>query len=283
MLSSGAPSNNIIRPKTPTAPAVFQNAAHDAAATGDLAQLSALLGGESAAPGVRVRRACWAGAALRSAAANGHVGCARVLLDHGAMADHADRLGSTALHRACRAGHVACARLLLDRGASPDLVDKHGDTALAIAAPTRDVACTKLLLERAADPNRPGRDGATALYWTCWAALRWDHKLECVELLLQFGADPNTVRPLGINVDHFSRMSQLYRRPARAVCCALLGAHADRVLVCCVASDGVTVLGAQLQATLGGNTALLFAAQHGQLGCVALLLVRHFRARFSPF
>ena len=26
------------------------------------------------------------------------------------------------------------------------------------------------------------------------------------------------------------------------------------------------------QATLGGNTALLFAAQHGQLGCVELLL-----------
>ena len=82
-----------------------------------------------------------------------------------------------------------------------------------------------------------------------------------------------------------TRASSALYHPARAVCYALLGAHADRVLIGCLESDVVTDLG--LQAVLEGlnldpnmiptdpsavtlDDALNFASLLGQKGAVVL-------------
>ena len=93
---------------------------------------------------------------------------------------------------------------------------------------------------QAADPNRAGRDGATALYWACWAALCWDHKLECVRLLLEFGADPNKatrggntgqqLRHIFFILGHLTRVCRL-RAALDALYNSQPSAHDHRVLV----------------------------------------------------
>jgi ankyrin repeat protein len=54
---------------------------------------------------------------LHVAVTMGHLTVERILLDHHADIDAANRLGLTALHMAALSGNVATAQLLLDRGA----------------------------------------------------------------------------------------------------------------------------------------------------------------------
>ncbi|XP_026193215.1 tankyrase-2-like [Cyclospora cayetanensis] len=61
--------------------------------------------------------------ALWHAACRGHEEVARLLLDHGASANHQDIRGSTALHEASVHGHRQITELLIERGASVDVPD----------------------------------------------------------------------------------------------------------------------------------------------------------------
>ena len=51
-----------------------------------------------------------------------------------------------------------------------------------------------------------------------------------------------------ITLFHLARVHQPFNRPTRAVCHALLRAHADRMLIQCLESDAVTNLGLQVLA-----------------------------------
>lgn len=57
---------------------------------------------------------------------NGHVECARVLIERGADIDSGDDSQWTALHYAVYGDHVECTRLLLECGANRDIADCRG-------------------------------------------------------------------------------------------------------------------------------------------------------------
>ena len=67
------------------------------------------------------------------AAEQGHVGVARLLLDHGADVTATTHEGATALHWAAFHDHVEVAALLMSHGAPLDVRDSSGKTAAALA------------------------------------------------------------------------------------------------------------------------------------------------------
>ena len=72
--------------------------------------------------------------------------------------------------------------------------DKNDETALIFAARNGDYECIELLLQEGANMNRVGWRGSTALMW----AVR-PSNAECVCRLLQTGADINHCNQLGYN------------------------------------------------------------------------------------
>jgi len=88
---------------------------------------------------------------LLTAFLQGHVECARLLLQHGASVNAQNSAdGDTPLHRAVREGHVECVKLLLEVSLlfvnAQNSAD--GDTPLHRAVCEGHVECVKLLLEK---------------------------------------------------------------------------------------------------------------------------------------
>jgi len=73
------------------------------------------------------------------------------LSEHELMA--AASRGDSALHAAVRLGHVDQARYLIEHGARIDLTNKLGKSPLLVAAEEGKLEAVKLLLEKGADPN----------------------------------------------------------------------------------------------------------------------------------
>lgn len=101
----------------------------DAAARGDRARVSALLGA-GADPEARDAEGR---SALLLAVGSGQVGAVRALLKGGAAPSAATRSGWTPLHGAAEAGALDIARALLDSDADPDLRDRVRGTPLDVA------------------------------------------------------------------------------------------------------------------------------------------------------
>jgi len=116
---------------------------------------------------------------LTWAAMYGNVPAAKLLLDHGAQVNGADKDGYGPLHGAAFLGHAEMLDLLLQRGADPGLRSKRGETARASAGAdwgmTRFIAgivriplraredleggraeCRRLLARSTGDPEDPG-------------------------------------------------------------------------------------------------------------------------------
>lgn len=118
---------------------------------------------------------------LMIACDKGHEACARLLLDFGANANHANTEGPmyqhyrgiTVLMIACWEGHLGCARLLLDRGASVDREDRGGDTALKYACLGGHLDLVRLLLDRGARRTCPARSAARNR--ACLELIEWEN------------------------------------------------------------------------------------------------------------
>lgn len=91
---------------------------------------------------------------LHEAAAAGHLGVVRALLDAGAPASLASKYGYTPLHRAAEDGRTDVVRLLLARGASVDQTAQHM-TALTKASEKGREDSVRLLLEHGASVDPP--------------------------------------------------------------------------------------------------------------------------------
>jgi len=102
--------------------------------------------------------------------------------------------GFSALQLACYFAQPACARLLVERGANIEAVSKNGMElrALHAAAAGRNLECVELLLEHGADANSPQHGGWTALH-----AAVGIPDLRMVALLLAHGADPRLPNDFG--------------------------------------------------------------------------------------
>ena len=128
--------------------------------------------------------------ALMAASGEGHVACATLLLQAGAVASRSNATGGTALHHACYRGQHAVARLLLAADADADALDGSRCTPLLAAANAGHPSVLRLLLGGGADATRrmEGRDAAQ------WAALRGHAR--CAELLIAAAPRLAAARPL---------------------------------------------------------------------------------------
>jgi uncharacterized protein len=103
---------------------------------------------------------------LLLAAAEGHVGVVRWLLDRGAAIDQRDAYGHTALCAASFYGPPPVVRLLVERGADPTIPTQRGWTPLIMASKFGRLEIAPLLLAHpsaGATINRRNDNGVTAL------------------------------------------------------------------------------------------------------------------------
>lgn len=122
------------------------------------------------------------------------VDTACLLLDHGADICAPDGVGSSALHHVVKVtDNFALIHFLLDRGLPVDLGDSGGHTALVMACNSGRIDNARILLERGANVNNTNRIGRTPLFST---------RLNCVDLLLKHGANPNIQDTYGCTALH---------------------------------------------------------------------------------
>ena len=95
----------------------------------------------------------------------------------------------TPLFWAAQEGHTEIAGLLLDAGANVNFTDSEGFTPLKQAVGESHLATVELLLLRGADiHHRCKSDGGCTVLHTAAAYGR----IDCIRLLLSYGADPKT-------------------------------------------------------------------------------------------
>ena len=95
-----------------------------------------------------------------------HEATAAFLLEHGMHPNHMNWHRFTLLHHMAAEGELGKARLLLDHGADIDAIDEeYCSTPLGVAARRGQAAAVRLLLERGADPVAAGAPWAIPLEW----------------------------------------------------------------------------------------------------------------------
>lgn len=125
---------------------------------------------------------------LHAAAAAGYNDVVKMLIARGTKVDITTRDNYTALTVAVQAGQATVAETLLGFGADVHIKGGQiGETALHVAAglETGDIECAQMLLKSGAQPNVRRSDGMTPLHIAARAG-----NLEMVRLLLTDGADP---------------------------------------------------------------------------------------------
>jgi uncharacterized protein len=102
---------------------------------------------------------------LHTAAINGNLQIAAILIKAGARIDARDNLGNTPLIYAADHDHLDMAKLFIDVGAQVDAENKNGMTPLMIAAKDGEVEMVRTLLARGANPNKSDYTGRDSLGW----------------------------------------------------------------------------------------------------------------------
>ena len=171
--------------------------------------------------------------ALLWAAHRDELSIAELLLEFGADVNVANELGATPLWAASVNGNVEIVRRLIHAGADPNASLLKGETVLMAASRTGSSALTALLLEAGANPDARGPRGQTALMWA--AAQR---HADVVAELVAGGAD------VQLRSDAWPLL--MAQPPAP---------HPDH----------------QREFTIGGNSALMFAARSGAYEAAKLL------------
>ena len=172
----------------------------------------------------------------------GDVNKARLLLSAGAKVDDRGRCGKTNLMYAVSCNHTAMTLWLLANNADPNATDDFGDTPLIVAAESGAAECVRLLLESGAPPDYESEStGSTAISSAA--------NPQVVQVLVAAGADINTVAGDGYH---------LLKSAAEA---------GDVKFV-----RALLKMGAEVDTTSTGATALHTAVQWDQLEIVRLLL-----------
>ncbi|KXX76427.1 Ankyrin-3 [Madurella mycetomatis] len=101
--------------------------------------------------------------ALHEAAASGHAGIVRLLLDNGAEADTATDSGEKPLHAAIHGGHNEAFRILLPKTSNLDDLCGFGETALCMASEQGNLEMVEALLSSGANPTVESESGEAAM------------------------------------------------------------------------------------------------------------------------
>lgn len=124
----------------------------DAIRTGSSAELTSVLNN-----GAGVNKVQGGYSALMAAAVNGTTEQMKILLEHGAAVNYADRDSITALWLAIP--DMEKTKLLLDHGANPSLICKEGYNILTkLAFMPDNFELFKMLVDKGADPKKSSRD-----------------------------------------------------------------------------------------------------------------------------
>jgi ankyrin repeat protein len=120
---------------------------------------------------------------LHTAADNGRVEVAHVLLECGANVGAEDNKGRTPLHVAAKHREVETVRLLLEHGANVRAEDNEGTSPLHIAAKFGKIEAVRMLLEHGANAGAEDNKGRTPFRMASAAG-----EEETMKLLLEHGA-----------------------------------------------------------------------------------------------
>ncbi len=191
---------------------------------------------------------------------------AEILIRAGADSNLANDYGVTPLLLACGKGSSDMVQKLLNAGADPNAAQWMGVTPLMICSRSGNLDAVKLLLTHEADPRaKDNRRGQTALMW---AAAR--QHLEVARLLLEYGAAINTAThmPAGLEQRMFLTYGVQRRDPTRPDTLGAEDIHPDPT------------------SSMGGFTALMFAARQGDVAMGRLLVaagadVNHFSPEYG--
>jgi ankyrin repeat protein len=217
------------------------------------------------------------GAALIAAARDGMDGDVAALLKRHADVKAHDDTGATALHWAVMGRKADQTAMLLKAHADPNAADANGVTPLMLAIGAGDPGCVRLLLAAGADPNRARPGGETPLMSATWAGAT-----DIVKQLLARKPDVNA------HETQFHQTALMWAAGHPAITRLLLEAGADvraatkswetlttnySPVVTTVGNTGIPWLfDNEYRAPAGGVTALILAAQKGDLESVKLLL-----------
>lgn len=179
---------------------------------------------------------------LGCACKNGYQEVVNILLDAGADINTYYRARESPLYTAVKGGYTTLVQKLIDKGAN---LDPPGISLLYLAADRGDATLVKLLLDAGADVNGRHEDLYTPLGRACRKG-----KQEVADVLLAGKADINA----------YGRASE------GALCAAVLGGHKSL-------AQKLLAAGADVDSKMGGVTPLFYAAWHGDVDLVHLLLV----------
>ncbi|MFN2444395.1 MAG: ankyrin repeat domain-containing protein [Vicinamibacterales bacterium] len=187
--------------------------------------------------------------ALHWAAYSGHAEMVQMLLASGADVKAKTRLaGLTPLMMAARNGHADVIKLLLDAKDDVAATNANGTTPLMLAAASGKADAVKLLLDRGADVNaKDATNGQTALMFAAAQG-----RLDAIRVLTGRKADPNAIT----KVSPIISMTERYKAQSQGK-----------------GNRGITSEGGRSDIkSMGGMTALMFAAREGYLDAVRELV-----------
>ena len=185
-----------------------------------------------------------------------YVPCVQFLIEKGADVNTTDDIGYTPIHLCARKGNLASMEVLIQNGAIVHSFNADDDDAkglgyttvepLNLALENNHADCVRLLLENGARPDHQyfmGRE----------ISLVPLENLECVEILLMYGADPNVFNRCGT-----SPLMKACRQQNIDACRMLLKYGAEVDLQC--------------PPRFEQRTALHFAIDKGNIGIIHMLL-----------
>jgi uncharacterized protein len=224
--------------------------------------------------------------ALHWAARQGDAETARMLIYAGANVRAATRLGAyTPLFMASQLGHATVIDALLKAGADPKGTTSNGTTALMAASASGKADAVKLLIDRGADVNaKETARGQSALMFAAAS-----NRVDAMKVLIAAGADlALTTKVVDLKTqtnpeeEAFFQAQRGQRQTGRGAAPAAgargsaepaqAGAQAAGRGAADVAGATRQFRFAELVTTQGGLTPVLFAARHGYLDAVKLLL-----------
>lgn len=209
-------------------------------------------------------------ASLIAAARAGDGAAVAVLLDGAVDLDATETGGMTALHWAVQRDAADVVGLLLDAGADATRPNRYGVAPLTLAAMNGNAAVVGRLLAAGADPNRRLADGETVLMTAARTG-----RPDVVRALLAAGADPNASEPARGQTALMWAAAENNVGAIRVLVANGADVAARTGDPASGAAGGVfsTEVGLTRDARSGPSfTALLFAAQLGQLEAVRVLI-----------
>ena len=152
------------------APAAFCGPIHEAAKSGDVASLKALLDKD---PGLLVSK---------------------------------DEIGKTPVHWAVGRGQPEALKLLLDvYKADPNIRNNNNGTPLHVAASQAQPECARILIARGADVNARTVNDSTPLHFAAFKGAKAGH-IQALKVLIEGGADVNARTDTGATPLNFAMM-----------------------------------------------------------------------------